>query len=140
MMWSAGGGALKRVQIFILARGLKNVFLTLSGRESSLVQTFCESCKQLDITYISTCPHDSEICDSRLSYLNKSLCASGSLVVGRVCVRDILFLLWCSNSSCTVSCMYCHNVLYHARFPLSCTHSNTRPNIYTCTNAPSMLM
>ena len=26
-------------------------FLALSGRESSLVQTFCESCEQLDITH-----------------------------------------------------------------------------------------
>ena len=60
MMWSVtqsltcgqtGGGALERVQIFILAEGLKiEFFLTLSGRESSLVQTFCESCEQLDIT------------------------------------------------------------------------------------------
>ena len=28
-------------------------FLALSGRESSLVQTFCESCEQLDITQLS---------------------------------------------------------------------------------------
>ena len=28
-------------------------FLALSGRESSLVQTFCESCEQLDITHPS---------------------------------------------------------------------------------------
>ena len=32
----------------ILAEGLK---IELSGRESSLVQTFCESCEQLDITH-----------------------------------------------------------------------------------------
>ena len=32
-----GGGALERVQIFILAEGLK---VRLSGRESSLVHTF----------------------------------------------------------------------------------------------------
>ena len=29
------------------------IFLTLSGRESNLVQTFCESCEQLDITHPS---------------------------------------------------------------------------------------
>ena len=28
-------------------------FLALSGKESSLVQTFCQSCEQLDITYPS---------------------------------------------------------------------------------------
>ena len=41
------------MQIFILAEELKIQFLTLSGRESSLVQTFCESCEQLDITHPS---------------------------------------------------------------------------------------
>ena len=44
------------MQIFILAEGLKiEFFFALSGRESSLVQTFCESCEQLhvDITYPS---------------------------------------------------------------------------------------
>ena len=35
---------LEKVQIFILAEGLKIDFLALSGRESSLVQTFRESC------------------------------------------------------------------------------------------------
>ena len=41
-----GSGTLERVQIFILAEGQKQKleFLALSGRESSLVQTFCESC------------------------------------------------------------------------------------------------
>ena len=43
-----GGGALERVNIF------KNcVFWHLSDRESSLVQTFCESCVHLPI-YLST--------------------------------------------------------------------------------------
>ena len=43
---------MERVQIFILAEGLKiEFFFALSGRESSLVQTFCESCEQLDITH-----------------------------------------------------------------------------------------
>ena len=64
-----GGGALERVQIFILAEGQKLEFLALPGRESSLVPTVCESCVHLDINYPSICPHDSEICDSRLSYL-----------------------------------------------------------------------
>ena len=49
-----GDGALERVQIFILAEGLKiDFFLALSGRESSLVQTFCKSCAHLDITHPS---------------------------------------------------------------------------------------
>ena len=39
-----GDGALERVQIFILLK------ILLSGRESSLVQTFCKSREQLDIT------------------------------------------------------------------------------------------
>ena len=63
-------GALERVQIFILAERLKIEFLTLSGRESCLVQTYCESCEQLH--YPSIRQHDSEICDSRLSYLNEN--------------------------------------------------------------------
>ena len=54
MCGQTGGGALERVQIFILALGLKiEVFLALSGTESSLVKTFCESCVQLDITHPS---------------------------------------------------------------------------------------
>ena len=44
-------GALERVQIFILAEGLKIEFLALSRRESSLVQIFGESWVQLDITH-----------------------------------------------------------------------------------------
>ena len=47
-----GGGALERVQIFILGTK-KLIFLALSGRESSLVQTFCESWVHLDITHPS---------------------------------------------------------------------------------------
>ena len=47
-------GALERVQIFILAEGLKiEIFWALSGRESSLIQTFYESCAHLDITHRS---------------------------------------------------------------------------------------
>ena len=41
------------MQISILAEGLKIEFFALSGRESSLVQIFCESCEQLYITYPS---------------------------------------------------------------------------------------
>ena len=45
------------------------IFLALSGRESSLVHTFCE---QLDFTYASV--HMTwKICDSRLSYLGQKL-------------------------------------------------------------------
>ena len=40
------------MQIF-LAEVLKLSFLALSGRETSLVQTFCESYAQLDITHPS---------------------------------------------------------------------------------------
>ena len=53
MCGQTGGGALERVQIFILAEGLKLRFLALSGRESSLVQKFYESCVHLDITHPS---------------------------------------------------------------------------------------
>ena len=52
-----GSGSLERVQTFILVEGLKIVGggrgLALSGTESSLVQTFCESCVHLDITYLA---------------------------------------------------------------------------------------
>ena len=49
--WSFGEGA---NFYFSLSEGLKiEFFLALSGRESSLVQTFCESCEQLDITHPS---------------------------------------------------------------------------------------
>ena len=45
---------LERVQIFISAEGLKiEFFLALSYRESSLVQTFCESCVCFDFTHSS---------------------------------------------------------------------------------------
>ena len=55
--------ALERVQIYILAEGLK---MALSGRESSLIENFCEYLVYtLTIPFIL--PHDSEICDSRLS-------------------------------------------------------------------------
>ena len=53
LIWSDWGGALERVQIFILAEGLKIEFLALSGRETSLVRTFCESCVHLDIAHPS---------------------------------------------------------------------------------------
>ena len=50
MMWSDWGWSLGAGANFILAEGR---FLALSGRESSLVQTFCESCVHLDITHPS---------------------------------------------------------------------------------------
>ena len=47
-----GGGASERVQIFILAEGQK---MAISGRQSILVQPFCESCVHFDFTiYPST--------------------------------------------------------------------------------------
>ena len=55
--WSFGEGA-----NFYSSWGTKNWFLALSGRESSLVQSFSDP---------SIHPHDSEICDSRLSYPHK---------------------------------------------------------------------
>ena len=52
--------------MFILAEGLKIEFSfgALSVRESSLVQTFCESCVHFDFTRSSV----HMTCDSRLSY------------------------------------------------------------------------
>ena len=47
MMWSDWGGALERVQISILPEVLKIEFFFC--RESSLVQTFCESCVDLAV-------------------------------------------------------------------------------------------
>ena len=52
------GGALERVKNFILAEGLR---ISLSGRESSLVQTFCESCAHIThssvhMTWRFVCP------------------------------------------------------------------------------------
>ena len=62
--WQSGqtvGGALERVQIFILAERLKfQFFLALSGRESSLVQSFCQFCEYFYL----------EIRDPRSYYLN----------------------------------------------------------------------
>ena len=54
-------------------------FLALSGRESSLLQTFCESSEQLDISHPSDHMHDSEICDSRLFYFNVTVILGGLL-------------------------------------------------------------
>ena len=48
MMWSDWGWSLGEGANFYF-----RVFLALSGRESSLVQTFCESCVHLDITHPS---------------------------------------------------------------------------------------
>ena len=54
MMCQTGGGALERVQIFILAEGLKiEFFFSLSGEESSWVQTFCQSCVHFDFVHSS---------------------------------------------------------------------------------------
>ena len=69
MMWSDWGWSLEENANFYFSWGTKNWFLALSGRKNSLVQMFCESCVQLDIIHPSIHPHDSEICDSRLSYL-----------------------------------------------------------------------
>ena len=45
---------MERVQIFILAEGLKiEYFGSIRLKKNSLVQTFCESCEQLDITHPS---------------------------------------------------------------------------------------
>ena len=43
--------ALEMMQIFILAKGLKIDFWALLARESSLVQTFYESCVDFDFTH-----------------------------------------------------------------------------------------
>ena len=54
MMCQTGGGALERVQISILAEGLKiEGFFALSGEESSWVQTFCQSCVHFDFVHSS---------------------------------------------------------------------------------------
>ena len=54
MMWSDWGWSLGEGANYYLAEGLKKLsFLALSGRESSLVQTFCESCVHFDITHPS---------------------------------------------------------------------------------------
>ena len=52
--------ALESVHIYILAEGLKIEFF------GSLVQAFCESCVHL----ASIHPHNSDICDARISYFN----------------------------------------------------------------------
>ena len=47
------GGALKRLQTFILAEGLKVDFLGISGRGSILVQIFCHSCVHFDFAHLA---------------------------------------------------------------------------------------
>ena len=44
MIMQTVGGALKRVQIFMLAKALKLGFKAQSGRGGSLVQPCCKSC------------------------------------------------------------------------------------------------
>ena len=44
------GGAWERVQILILAEGLK---FALSGKGSSLVQHFCQSCVHFDLAHVA---------------------------------------------------------------------------------------
>ena len=56
---------MERAQIYILADELKVEFLALLGRESSLVQAFCESRVCFDFIPI----HNSKICDSSFSSL-----------------------------------------------------------------------
>ena len=59
-----GGGALERVQIYILAERLKIDFFKHYQVEKAVwYKLFCESCEQLDITHPSV---HMEICDSRL--------------------------------------------------------------------------
>ena len=53
MMWSDWGWSFGEGANFYFSWGLKIEFLAFSGRESSLAQTFCESCEQLDITHPS---------------------------------------------------------------------------------------
>ena len=54
MMWSDWGWSLgEGVNFYFSWVTKKWVFLALSGRESSLVQTFCQSCVHLDITHSS---------------------------------------------------------------------------------------
>ena len=55
MVWSDWGWSFGEGANLYFSQGTKNLvfFLALSGRETSLVQTFCESCQQLDITHPS---------------------------------------------------------------------------------------
>ena len=79
------------VQIFILAEGLKIEFLALSARESSLILFV-----NLVYTYLSVRPHNSEICDSKLSYLNYK-------VIEILAVRWLAMKLQATKVSRTVS-------------------------------------
>ena len=66
MMCQTGGGALERVQIFILAERLKiEFFLHYQVKKAVGCKPF------VNLVYTLTsfiCPHDSTICDLRLSY------------------------------------------------------------------------
>ena len=75
------------MQIFIVAEGLKiEFFFALSGGESSLVLSFCESCVHLDRDYPSICPHDSKICDSSIG-----VHSSRGLGGGEACTKFMMY-------------------------------------------------
>ena len=73
MMWSDCGWSLGEGANFHFSWGTKNwVFWALSGRESTLVQTFCETCVHLDITHSSvhmTRRFEIQGCPTKFRYL-----------------------------------------------------------------------
>ena len=110
MCGQTGGGALERVQIFILAEGLKiDFFGALSGRESSLVQTFCESCVHLDITHpsvhmtqrfvIQGCPTLKHILSLSLSLTLSMLTLKFALTLNFVTLVSLLPVVSAANHS-----------------------------------------
>ena len=117
MMWSA----LKSVQILILAEGLKiDFFLALSGKDSSLVQKFCESLR----LYPFICPHDSEICDSRLSYLK--------FCVFMCCTNTCKMVIFMVPPQVIISnqdCIYMLGLHLHVG-TLGCASASKCPNVH----------
>ena len=61
-------------------------FLALSGRESSLVQTFCESCEQLDITHSSIHMTRRFVIQGCPIYLNTVTAHSTSPTILSICI------------------------------------------------------
>ena len=79
--------------------------LHLPSTESSLVQTFCESCVATFGHYPPICPHDLEICDSRLSKIASLGTIKSSVMMENVwpCIVSMDYLSGLVSALTTVS-------------------------------------
>ena len=107
-----GGGAFERVQIFILAEGLKIEFLGLMRQrkqfDTNSLQILCTVRHHPSVR-----PRDSEICDSRLSYLKPSNSVSSLLWYFNLFFSLFHTYEWIGDSHCGMNKLHADSVSFY---------------------------